>query len=68
MTGEQFRALCTLLRSPPGAVQAAARLVLVEQLRPADAAALAGVSAASLSNALARLRRALEMARQAVGE
>lgn len=62
MTADQFRALCTLLRSPPSPIQEAARLVLVEQVRPTDAAALAGVSAASVSNAVTRFRRGQELA------
>lgn len=66
MTAEQFRALCTLLRSPPGPAQEAARLVLVGQVRQVDAAALAGVSAASVSHAVARIRRGHELAKIAV--
>lgn len=68
MTADQFRALCTLLRSPPGPAQEAARLVLVEQMRPSDAAALAGVSPASVSNAVTRFRRGQELAARAALE
>lgn len=63
MTADQFRALCALLRSPAGPAQEAARLVLVEQVRPSDAAALTGASAPSVSNAVTRMRRGLELAK-----
>lgn len=62
MTEVQFAAICALLRSPPGPAQEAARLVLVEQLRPVDAATLTGVSSASVSNSVTRIRRGMELA------
>lgn len=67
MTPAQFDALATLLRMQDAPSRAGARLVLVEGLRQADAAAMAGVSAAGLGNALARLRKGLELAKAAVG-
>ena len=66
MTTDQFSALATLLRLRAGAAQEAARLVLVLGHKPSEAAALTGLSAASVSNAVSRMRRGLELARQAV--
>lgn len=67
MTGEQFDALAQLLRLRAGPASAAARLVLVDGLRPAQAAARAGCSPQSVSNALATCRRGIELARRAAG-
>lgn len=67
MKPEQFSALATLLRLRAGPAREAARLVLVDGLRPADAAALAGCSAQSVANTLAACRAGLELARQAAG-
>ena len=68
MTGEQFEALAQLLRLRAGPASAAARLVLVDGLRPAQAATRAGCSPQSASNTLARCRKGLALARVAVGE
>lgn len=68
MTAAQFSALAQLLRLRAGPAREAARLVLVDGLRPVDAAALAGCSAASASNTLAACRAGLELARQAAGQ
>jgi DNA-directed RNA polymerase specialized sigma24 family protein len=65
MTAAAFAALARLLRLRPGGAQDAARLVLVEGMRPTDAAALSGVSPASASNTITRMRRGLELARTA---
>lgn len=67
MTPEQFSALAKLLRSLPGPAQDAARLVLVDGLRPSDAARQAGASPASVSSACRRFRDGLELARVAAG-
>lgn len=67
MTPEQFAALTKLTRSPAGPAQDAARLVLCDQMRPADAARATGAAPASVSNAVTRLRASLELARVAVG-
>lgn len=67
MTGEQFEALAQLLRLRAGPASAAARLVLVDGLRPAQAAACAGCSPQSVSNTLAVCRRGIELARRAAG-
>lgn len=67
MTPAAFDALATLLQTRQGAARDAARLVLVDGVRPADAARQTGLSAASVSNALARYRKALELALTAVG-
>lgn len=68
MTAAQFAALAQVLRLRTGPAREAARLVLVEGMRPVDAAALAGCSAASVSNTLAACRAGLELAQAAAGE
>ena len=67
MTGEQFDALAQLIRLRAGPARAAARLVLVDGLRPAKAAARTGCSPQSVSNTLATCRRGIELARLADG-
>ena len=67
MTHDQFTAMVKLTRSPAGPAQDAARLVLCDQMRPADAARATGAAPASVSNAVTRIRAALEMARVAAG-
>lgn len=67
MSPEAFAALAQLLRLRTGPAREAARLVLVERMRAADAAALAGCSAQSVANTLAACRAGLELARAAVG-
>jgi transposase len=63
MSPEAFTALCTLLRSPPGPAQSAARLVLVEDMRQVDAARLLGVSGQVVSNTVRRMRKGIDLAR-----
>jgi len=65
MTADQFSALSQLLRLREGPAQEAARLVLVFGHAPGEAAALCGLSAASVSNAVTRMRRGLNLARSA---
>lgn len=67
MTNLQFQALAELLRLRAGPVREAARLVLVEGVPVGSAAVQAGVSQPSVSNALARCRRGMELARRVVG-
>ena len=67
MNSTQFDALVKLLRLRAGAQQAAARLVLVDGLAPADAARQAGVSPSALGNTLRACRRGLQLARLAAG-
>lgn len=67
MKPEAFEALAALLQARNGPAKEAARLVLVDGVRPADAARQTGLSAASVSNALARFRRGLELALVVVG-
>lgn len=67
MTAGQLDALAQLLRMHSAPALAGARLVLVEGMRPADAARQAGISGPALHNALARLRAGRQLARQAVG-
>ena len=65
MTPERFDALAALLRLRFGPAQVAARLVLVDGLRLADAAREAGCTAQSAANTLAACRRGLALARVA---
>ena len=67
MTHDQFQALAQLLRLRQGPQREAARLVLVDGLRPADAARAAGCSASALGNTLRACRTGLELARLAIG-
>lgn len=62
MTAAQFDALAQLLRVRDGAAREAACLVLVDGLQPSEAARLTGLSAASVSNAVSRFRRGMELA------
>lgn len=66
MTDSQFDAIATLLQLRQGPAQEAARLVLVGGLRQIDAAALMGISAASVNNTVQRVRRGMDLARAAV--
>lgn len=65
MTDGQFNALAQLLRLRQGPAREAARLVLVEGLRTADAAQRAGCLRTAAANAVRRCRVGLELARQA---
>lgn len=65
VTPAQFDALATLLRLRQGNQQEAARLVLVQGMRQADAARAMGIAPSALSATLRACRRGLELARQA---
>ena len=65
MNSDQFQALAQLLRLRQGPQREAARLVLVDGLRQADAARAAGCSASALGNTLRTCRAGLELARLA---
>lgn len=67
MTGEQFAALAELAGMRSGDAVHAAELVLVHRRRPADAARESGLSPQGVANAVSRLRRALDLAKLAVG-
>jgi len=67
MTSTQFDAMAQLLRLRAGPQQAAARLVLVDGLAPADAARQAGISLSALGNTLRACKRGLTLARLACG-
>ena len=58
MLPQKFDALARLIRMRGGAAQGAARLVLVDGMRPADAARATGITLQSVCNAVARVRRA----------
>lgn len=66
MTQAQLDALAALVGMRSGPALHAAGLVLIEGQRPSDAARDAGTTPQVVSNALARLRRAQALARQAV--
>lgn len=67
MTDAQFTALAALMHMHGGASREAARLVMVDGLIPAEAARQAGTTQQATSNALAKCRRGVELARQVVG-
>lgn len=67
MTHQSFAALAKLLRLRSGPQQDGARLVLVDGLRPVDAAREVGVTAKALGNTLTACRNGLDLARVAVG-
>ena len=66
MTYDQFQALAQLLRLRQGPQREAARLVLVDGVRQADAARVTGCSASALGNTLRTCRSGLELARVAI--
>ena len=66
MTPDQFQALTQLLRLRQGPQREAARLVLVDGLRQADAARMAGCGPSALGNTLRTCRAGLELARVAI--
>lgn len=63
MTPTQFAALTELAGMRGGAAQEAVRLVLVEGLAPAVSAEAVGVSRSTVSDALTRARRVLELSK-----
>lgn len=67
MTDPQFTALARLLRLRAGPAREGARLVLVEGWRQVDAAAAVAISPAALGNAVARVRRGVDLATTAAG-
>jgi len=67
MTAQQFEALAKLLQLRQGPQREAARLVLVDGMRQADAARMAGCSPSALGNTLRTCRAGLELARIAAG-
>ena len=66
MTAASFQALSQLLRLRQGPQREAARLVLVDGVRQADAARMAGCSASALGNTLRTCRSGLALARAAI--
>ena len=67
MTADQFAALAELLRLRDGPAQEAARLVLVDGLKPADAARATKVTPQAAGQAVKRARAALKLAQTAAG-
>jgi len=58
MTPERFAAITRLIRMRRGRSQEAARLVLIDGLRPIDAARKTRLSPQAVCNAVTRVRRA----------
>lgn len=67
MTPDQFSALAELLALRDGPAREAARLVLVDGMAPSAAAEQLGMSRSSVSNALGRCRRGIELSRRVAG-
>lgn len=61
MKPELFDSLGRLMRMRGGPAQEAARLILVEGLRPSEAARRTGISLDSASKAAARVRKAAKI-------
>ena len=61
MTPDQFDALAQLMRLRTGAQQDAARLVLVDGMRQADAARQLGISTAALGATMRACRRGVAL-------
>jgi hypothetical protein len=61
MTSKRFSDLARLIRMRGGPSQEAARLVLVVGMKPADAARKTGISPQGVSNAVTRIKRAMEL-------
>lgn len=68
MTANQFSALATLMALRASPSREAARLVLVDGLSVADAAAHCGISVQGANQSVLRCKRALELAKTACGE
>lgn len=66
ITPAQFAALAKLLRMRAPSSEAA-RLVLVEGMRPADAARAVNLSPQAVTNAVSRAKAGLELVRSAAG-
>lgn len=62
MTPAQFDALAQLLRLREGPARDAARMALVDELRPVDIASLLGMTPQAASNAIQRARRGYALA------
>lgn len=67
MTNHQFLALAKMMRMARGPAQEAARLVLVDGLKPADAARATKTTPQAAGQAVKRARTALRLAQAAAG-
>ncbi len=67
ITSEQFDALAELLRLQNGVRREAARLVLVDGMKPADAARQAGTTPQTVNSALVSCRRGIALAKIVAG-
>ncbi len=68
MTSNQFDALAKLLRLRSGPAQIVARMVLVDGLSVPDAARSVGLEYTAAHQAVKRVQRGLELAKQAVSK
>ena len=66
MTAEQFQALAELIKLRGGKSQEAARLVLVADLTPAEAARQAGATPQAVNSVLRSCERGTDLARRVV--
>ena len=68
MTPDQFDALSSLIRMRGGPSQEAARLVLVEGMRPCDAARKVGLSPQGVNDAVRRVKNAANVLTKVCGD
>lgn len=67
MTPDQFSALASIIRMRVGPSQEAARLVLVEGMRPCDAARKVGLSPQGVNDAARRVKNAASVLKKVCG-
>lgn len=69
MTENQFFAIVKLTRmQPEGTSTKAAKMVLVDRVKPSHAADACGITRVSVSSATRRVKEALELAKIAAGQ
>jgi predicted DNA-binding protein (UPF0251 family) len=68
VTPDQFSALASLIRMRGGQSQEAARLVLVEGMRPCDAARKVGLSPQGVNDAVRRVKNAAKVIEKVCGD
>jgi DNA-directed RNA polymerase specialized sigma24 family protein len=65
MTLEQFKAIATLISARGGVTEQGAMLVLVDGMKPKEAAESLGVPVQTVQTGMRRFKRALELAKTA---
>lgn len=68
MTLDQFHAIAVLIRMRGGPSEEAARLVLVDGMRPCDAARKVGLSPQGVSDAVRRVKNAAKLVEKVCGD